>query len=91
MGNKNYEFNKSDYDKMPVSWPDLEEMSSRGCACQSPECDKKFTETNPMEMAVHCHKGYPLWVSYWDGWLYLRCSKCDKPVCRVPVGRSLLP
>lgn len=90
MTRKDYQFKKSDYDKLASSWPDLEKSSREGCQCQDPGCNKVFTEDNPMEMGTKCHIGSPVWVSYWDGWLYLRCATCDKPVVRIPVGRSLL-
>lgn len=86
----NYQFNKADYDKIAAGWPKLEESCAGGCCCNNEDCDKVFTETNPMEMGVDCHRGSPLWVSYWDGWLYLRCATCDKPVVRIPVSKSLL-
>lgn len=89
-GKKDYQFNKADYAKMAANWPMLEESSRKGCQCNNPGCDKMFTEDNPMEMGVDCHRGSPLWVSYWDGWLYIRCAVCDKPVVRIPVGTSLL-
>lgn len=88
--NKDYKFNKSAYDKMEAGWPELDRLSRLGCECGKSGCEGPFTEENPMEMAVKCHVGSPVVVTYWDGWLYLSCSKCDKPVVKVPVSRSLL-
>ena len=36
-----------------------------------------------------CHTG-PVRVSYWDGFLCLRCWKCEKPILRVAIDKSLL-
>lgn len=70
---------------------DIKKMSAMGCAC----CGKPHTPDNPMEITGKCHKG-PVYVAYWDGWLYFTCAHedhrgdrdCRKPVCCVPVGRT---
>lgn len=85
-----YQFRKEDYDKLAVSWPDLEASTQGGCQCENPGCDKRFSESNPMEFGVKCHPCTPLWVSYWDGWMYFRCAVCDNPVARVEINKSLL-
>lgn len=89
--NPDYKFNASLYAKMGVSWPMLEELSRKGCECgHCEQSGKAFTADNPMELGVKCHTGSPVYVSYWDGWLYVRCGFCDKPAMKIPVNRSLL-
>lgn len=87
---KDYQFNISDYDNRGVDWPELEKLTREGCQCGDSGCDKRFTEENPMELAVKCHRGAPLVVSYWDGWLYFRCSVCDEPVVKIEVSKRLI-
>ena len=69
------------------TWPDLQHMAEvGGCKC----CGRKFSQDIPMEIASKCHPGYPLWVQYWDGMLYIKCSACESPVIKIEVSRSLL-
>ena len=69
-----------------ADWPDLEHMVDGKCPC----CGEQFNEDMRPELTSKCHKG-PVFVSYWDGWLYMECGKCRKPICCVPVDKSLLP
>jgi hypothetical protein len=79
-----------DTEKWPVvGWPELESLTQRGCQCPG-GCGHVFSADNPPELAVRCHTGEPLYVAYWDGWLYFSCSKCSKPVCKIAVNQSLL-
>lgn len=68
-----------------ANWPALEKMTLGTCPC----CDKPFDPNNRPEMTGRCHTG-PVFVSYWDSFIYLECSTCGKPICRLPVNTSLL-
>ena len=63
-------------------WASLEAM----CPCCD---DEKFSAEMRPELTGKCHIG-PVFTSYWDGWLYLECGTCRKPICKVPVNKSLL-
>lgn len=63
----------------------LEKICVGKCEC----CGEDFSETNMPDIAARCHRG-PAFVAYWDGYLYLDCGKCKKPIVRVPVDRSIL-
>lgn len=64
-----------------VGWEQLEKMNEGTCPC----CGKEFSEKNRSDLAAKCHLG-PLFVAYWNGFLYFTCSTCNKPVCRVLVS-----
>jgi hypothetical protein len=68
-----------------INWPQMEAMTDQPCPC----CGEKFNENMHPELTGKCHTG-PVYVSYWDGFLYMRCGKCEKPICRVAVDKSLL-
>lgn len=70
-----------------ITWPNLESMCQAGCPC----CNEKHSKENPLEFASKCHPGEPTWVQYWDGFIYIRCSVCEKPIGKIEVSRSLLP
>lgn len=67
-----------------LEWPRLEELSRSCCPC----CGEKHSADNPPELAARCHLG-PVFVSYWDGFLYLSCHKCNRPICKVPIEQKL--
>ena len=71
-----------------ADWPTLESYTQQGCPC----CQGKnhYSAANPPELAVRCHIGSPLYVAYWDGWLFLSCSECSKPVCKIKVEEKLI-
>lgn len=73
-----------DFQTLP--WANLEYMTSEGkCPC----CNEKFSADMRPELTGKCHTG-PVFTSYWDGWIYIECGECHKPICRVPVDKSLL-
>lgn len=87
---KDYQFNAADYAKCEATWPQMEQDCREGCQCGKPGCDRVFSADNPMEFGCQCHPGSPVWASYWDGYVYIRCAVCDKPVARFAINRSLL-
>lgn len=85
---------KPDY-AHPEKWPELkwavlESWQQQRCGCGEGCGDGKFSKDNPPEIAVRCHTGSPLWVAYWDGYLYLSCGECSKPIAKIKVTQSLL-
>ena len=71
-----------------ISWPYMESWMVQKCECG---CGGSFTADNPPELAVACHTGSPLYVAYWDGWLYCSCATCGQVVGRIEVNQRLLP
>lgn len=67
-------------------FPELERLALTPCPC----CGEKYNARNPMDLVAHCHPDSPVTVSYWDGFLYLTCKTCLKPIVRVSVDKSLL-
>ena len=72
-----------------LTWVEME--SWHHCECGHPECkNEPYTKDNPCVIAAQCHKGCGVNVHYWDGFLYLSCDKCEKPICKIEVKKSLL-
>lgn len=70
-----------------TNWSELESCILReSCPC----CDRKFTQDNRMSLMARCHPHSDVIPAYWDGFIYLTCATCSKPVVRIPVDRSLL-
>lgn len=79
------------FDQWPtITWPMLESLTLHGCDARCGCGGHHFTANNPPELAVRCHTGSPLYVAYWDGFLYLSCATCAKVVGRIEVKQSLL-
>jgi hypothetical protein len=75
-----------DASKFPsMGWPELEKMSQQGCEC----CNEPFSLIHPVGLSPKCHPGLTM-VNYWDGVFYFSCGKCEAPICKVAVSRSLL-
>lgn len=55
-----------------------------GMMCVMPECDHTSHDT---EMFIHarCHMEAGVEVFVQDGWLYIRCAECQKPVMATPL------
>lgn len=68
-----------------ITWPMLEKLSSGTCSC----CNKQFSASDPPELAGKCHTG-PVFVNYWDGYAYLSCHECRKPIGKIPVSTKLI-
>lgn len=68
-----------------VNWTMLESLCMGGCEC----CDEKFSKDNPPDMCGKCHKG-AVFVHYWGDFLFLACGTCHKPICKIPVNKSLI-
>lgn len=57
-------------------------LSSGVCPC----CGKPFGPDNTPDLTAKCHTG-PVYVSYWDGYLYFACGTCGKPIGKVRVAK----
>jgi len=68
-----------------IKYPSLENMTMKGCPC----CGDPFNVNMRPELTGKCHTG-PVFVSYWEGELYLECGVCRKPICKIAVDRSLI-
>jgi hypothetical protein len=68
-----------------LTWPTLEATNDRPCDC----CGARFTAEHPMELISGCHDA-PLRITYRDGYLYMRCFICDKPLHRIQVSTKLI-
>jgi hypothetical protein len=62
-----------------ISFDELEHLATGVCPC----CGDPWSPLNQPELAARCHRG-PIFVSYWESWLYLRCGEKD---CERPIGR----
>lgn len=58
----------------------LDELMNGSCPC----CGEPFTIEMRPELTGRCHTG-PVFVSYWEGWLYVECGQCRKPIGRIEI------
>lgn len=68
-----------------IDWAGLERLTDGTCAC----CDERFHAGMRPELTGRCHTG-PVFLSYWDGNLYVECGQCRKPIVKIRVDRRLV-
>ena len=68
-----------------ISWPMLEQMASSICSC----CNEGYNKNNPPDLTAKCHMG-PVFISYWEDFIYLSCGTCETPICKIPINKSLI-
>jgi len=69
-----------------IEWPELESMIAEGCPC----CDQSYTSENRLDLISRCHPKGRLSAGYWDGYIYLTCMECGKPIVRIPISQRLI-
>ena len=69
-----------------VGFPSLEQLALGTCPC----CGEKYSPQKWVNLISRCHPKRHVSASYWDGFIYLTCGKCRKPIVRIPVDKSLL-
>jgi len=67
-----------------ISFQHLEVLASGDCPC----CGDPFCAAERPDLTSKCHTG-PVFLSYWNGWLYLECGAVERHGnrCRKPIGR----
>lgn len=76
-----------DLSKYPEKkWADLEEWAIKS---RDP-FGGTFDATFPIPFFNKCHEQFAVLICYWDGFIYLTCSQCAAPICKIAVSKSLL-
>lgn len=74
-----------DYENFPaITREYLAQTEAGTCPC----CNEPFSVDMKPDLTSKCHTG-PVFVSHWQGWLYLSCGKCRKPIGKINLNEPL--